>query len=252
MLKICEIFRSCQFEGIEIGLPTIFIRFSGCNLACTWCDTTYASRPENKFEELSVEEVIKRVESYPPTAGVTFTGGEPFIQDIEELDKLIYELKGRGYLINIETNGLFLPYNWVKDGNLKNSEKVDRYSISPKLTSSGNKNGVNLTTLKTYLQTFKEMNKIFLKFVISNEVDFIEMLDTLEILEKEEGLNNIPIVIQPNINYKIAESIEEQNKKFKELLDLMMMGNYAKKVKFFNIRIIPQFHKYLWANKRAV
>jgi len=243
MFKVCEVFRTIQGEGIDIGLPTIFVRFSGCNLKCTWCDTTYASRPENKFVELSLEELLQQITDFAPTASVTLTGGEPFIQNSEELDKLIYELKGRGFYINIETNGVLLP-------ELAYGYLVDRFSISPKLFSSGNNHGIVISTLKKYLKNYKKT--MFLKFVIGDKRDFEEMLGVLEIIGTKEELQDIPIVIQPNIDYETAESITIQVKRFKKLLDLLMIGNYTNQVKEFNIRIIPQFHKFLWANKRAV
>jgi 7-carboxy-7-deazaguanine synthase len=243
MLKVIEVFRSIQGEGIELGLPTIFIRFSGCNLHCTWCDTTYASREGNKFEELTVEQLIEKVESFAPTAGVTFTGGEPLIQDSEEMDKLIYELKGRGYKINIETNGVLFP-------SLRMVNSVDRFSISPKLASSGNRNGIVIETLQKYLKT--QPKAMFLKFVIGDEADFDQMLTILANIGDKEELKDIPIVVQPNVNYKTAESIEEQSKGFRELLDILLMGGYSSQVRDYGIRIIPQFHKYIWANKRAV
>jgi 7-carboxy-7-deazaguanine synthase len=243
MFKVCEVFRSVQGEGIDIGMPMIFIRFNGCNLACTWCDTVYASREGNPFEEVSVEDLVKKIEEFPPTMGITFTGGEPFIQDKDELDKLIYELKGRGYFVNIETNGKYLP-------ELNHGDLVDRFSISPKLLSSGNADGVNMEELAHYLQLYPRA--MFLKFVIGDEADFNQMMEILNGLGGADILKNIPIVVQPNINHQTAESIEEQTKGYKTLLDMLLMGGHAKEARDFNIRIIPQFHKYIWANKRAV
>lgn len=243
MFKVCEVFRSIQGEGVDIGTPTIFVRFSGCNLACTWCDTTYASRPENKFYEASLEVLLKQITDFAPTASVTFTGGEPFIQDTEELDKLIFELKGRGFHINIETNGVLLP-------ELTHGDLVNRFSVSPKLASSGNANGIAIGTLKKYLANYP--NTMFLKFVIGDETDFEQMLTVLANTGTKEELKNVPIVVQPNVNYATAVSIEKQSQGFRDLLDMLLMGGHALEVKDYGIRIIPQFHKYIWANKRAV
>jgi 7-carboxy-7-deazaguanine synthase len=243
MFKVCEIFRSIQGEGIDIGMPHIFIRFDGCNLKCTWCDSTYASRSNGEAKSMLVENIIEVIEGFAPTKGITLTGGEPFIQSPVEIDNLIYELKGRKFYINIETNGLFLP-------DLKNGNLVDRYSISPKMISSGNVLGVNTPTLKKYLKLYPD--KIFLKFVIGDTEDFEQMIKILE--ELGDGLlkNNVPIVVQPDINFESANSIEVQKKKFMALLDLVLVGNYTNQVKTYGIRIIPQFHKYLWSNRRAV
>jgi len=241
MLKVFNIFRSIQGEGIDIGMPTIFIRFVGCNLKCDWCDTQYASRDKSKYKEMASLEIITEVNSFFDTKSVTLTGGEPFIQDIKDLDKLIYELKGNGYFINIETNGVALP-------KLKYLKFVDRFSISPKLKSSGNKNAIILKTLNKYIDLYA--HKMFLKFVISNKKDFEEML---EILNKLKGCQekNIQVVVQPNIDDTTVKSIGKQSERFLKLLDLVL-NDYAYKTKFYNIRIIPQFHKYLWLNKRGV
>ncbi len=83
-MKIAEIFHSVQGEGMLAGVPSVFVRTSGCNLRCTWCDTPYTSwQPEG--EERSVESIIAEVNGYGATH-VVITGGEPMIAPgIEEL-----------------------------------------------------------------------------------------------------------------------------------------------------------------------
>jgi len=239
MLKVHEIFKSIQGEGIDIGMPMVFVRFAGCNLACKWCDTQYANKEESEFSEMEVSPIVKKIEELGTVTGVTFTGGEPFVQKTEEIDALIFELKGKGYFINIETNGLVLPQ--LAYGNL-----VDRFSISPKLSSSGNKLGINKSTLETYLMYYP--HKVFFKFVISNKDDFSEMevlLDSIPVVKEK----SIRIVIQPNIDDESVLSIEKQNEYFLETMDLLLVSGLTDT---YNIRIIPQFHKYLWADKKGV
>ena len=96
MLKINEIFYSLQGEGVFAGTPAIFIRLSGCNRACAFCDTDFAG-----FTEMSVAEIMAEVEKYP-AKHVVFTGGEPTLQRYDRMCEL---LKSRGYFIQIETNG---------------------------------------------------------------------------------------------------------------------------------------------------
>lgn len=98
-LKINEIFYSIQGESTYVGVPCIFIRLSGCNLRCTFCDTTYAY-DEGKM--MSVDEVMDKVESYH-TRLVEITGGEPLLQD--KIYILIHELIEREYTVLLETNG---------------------------------------------------------------------------------------------------------------------------------------------------
>jgi 7-carboxy-7-deazaguanine synthase len=105
---ITEIFKSIQGEGTRAGLPCIFVRLTGCNLRCTWCDTAYAFHGGQK---VSVDEVMERVESLNRrsdggTAGVSLielTGGEPLLQ--EEIYPLAERLLATGYIVMIETSG---------------------------------------------------------------------------------------------------------------------------------------------------
>jgi len=108
---ITEIFKSIQGEGTRGGLPCVFVRLTGCNLRCTWCDTAYAFHGGKK---MSVEEVLARVEELTgrPADGkgedvgvrlVELTGGEPLLQ--EEIYPLAERLLASGYTVMIETSG---------------------------------------------------------------------------------------------------------------------------------------------------
>jgi 7-carboxy-7-deazaguanine synthase len=102
---ITEIFKSIQGEGTRAGLPCIFVRLTGCNLRCTWCDTAYAFYGGTK---MTVEEVRQRVHelSGPDAAGmslVEITGGEPLLQP--ETPELAAKLVADGYTVLIETSG---------------------------------------------------------------------------------------------------------------------------------------------------
>ena len=119
-LRIAEIFISIQGEGIWAGVPSTFVRVSGCNLRCVWCDTPYASwSPEGPVHDLG--EIASQVPS--GVNHVVLTGGEPMLFDaIEPLAHLLHE---RGHTITIETAGTVfreLP--------------CDLMSISPKLANS--------------------------------------------------------------------------------------------------------------------
>ncbi|MBP5641807.1 MAG: radical SAM protein, partial [Paludibacteraceae bacterium] len=105
--KVNEIFYSLQGEGLHTGEPAIFIRFSGCNLACPWCDTDHKA-----FTEMTAEQITSKCNHYPAQL-VVLTGGEPALQAD---DALIAALHDAGYYIAIETNGTHsLPddIDWV-------------------------------------------------------------------------------------------------------------------------------------------
>ena len=98
-LKITEIFFSLQGETRFVGLPTIFIRLTGCPLRCGYCDTAYAfSGGENK----TIDDILKSIEKYN-TKYVTVTGGEPLAQ--KECIDLLTTLCDRGYTVSLETSG---------------------------------------------------------------------------------------------------------------------------------------------------
>ena len=101
LIKISEIFNSVQGEGSLTGTPSIFVRTSGCNLRCWFCDTRYASwEPEG--DSLTVEGILESVRRWP-TGHVVITGGEPMI--FEDLPELCRGLKTAGKHITIETAG---------------------------------------------------------------------------------------------------------------------------------------------------
>ena len=121
-MKIAEIYKSIQGEGRLTGSPSVFVRASGCNLRCWFCDTPYASwQPEG--QDYAVDEIIAEIEEWD-CRHVVITGGEPML--FAELIPLCRELQSRGRHITIETAGtLYLP------------AECDLMSISPKLAGSG-------------------------------------------------------------------------------------------------------------------
>ena len=121
-MLISELFYSVQGEGLLAGVPSVFVRTSGCNLRCRWCDTPYASS-EPEGEPQTVEEVVARVREYP-ARHVVLTGGEPMLA--KDIEGLAGTLKEAGYHITIETAGTIEP-----DG-----IACDLASLSPKLADS--------------------------------------------------------------------------------------------------------------------
>src|SRR5712691_11364041 len=110
-MVITEIFKSVQGEGTRAGLPCVFVRLTGCNLRCTWCDTAYAFHGGTK---MTVDEVLRRVAELsgkrsktgnvrPAIPLVELTGGEPLLQ--EEIYPLAEKLLAAGYTVMIETSG---------------------------------------------------------------------------------------------------------------------------------------------------
>lgn len=173
LVRISEIFYSIQGEGRLLGVPSVFIRTSGCNLRCAWCDTPYTSwRPEGGSR--SVAKIIGEVEKYPCRHAVV-TGGEPLLaSDIEALTE---ELKRIGKHITIETAAtIFKPI------------ACDLASLSPKLANSTpwnreqgrfakmhERRRLNLAVIQKFIDRYDYQ----LKFVVERRGDFAEIADLL-------------------------------------------------------------------------
>lgn len=177
-----EIFRSVQGEGRNCGRLRTFIRLSGCNLHCVWCDTAYTwnwtgtafrherdvDRAPHKFErdkeivQLHVDEVCVLVQS-APSEGVVITGGEPLMQRAA-LVPLIDALKrvNPHLLIEIETNGSIAPPDALV-------ERVDLFMVSPKLGHSGNDPELALNS--ETLRRFATLETTSFKFVVRTNSD---------------------------------------------------------------------------------
>ena len=99
MIKINEIYLSVQGESTHTGLPCIFIRLTGCNLRCSWCDTAYAF---HEGKNMSIDEILQKVENFGIHL-VEITGGEPLMQD--NVYTLMRRLIEKGYKVMLETGG---------------------------------------------------------------------------------------------------------------------------------------------------
>src|SRR5262249_16225180 len=120
-MRIAEIFFSIQGEGLLAGVPSAFVRTTGCNLKCSWCDSPHTSwQPEG--ENHTVPEILDALPAYP-TKHVVVSGGEPLIAP--QMEELCAGLKEHGYHITIETAAtVFKPV------------ACDLASLSPKLANS--------------------------------------------------------------------------------------------------------------------
>lgn len=151
MLKINEIFYSIQGESSYVGHPTVFVRTTGCNLRCTYCDTTY-SYFEGELKAL--EQIIAKVESFG-TPYVCITGGEPLLQ--KEVHTLMQNLSDKNFKVSLETSGS------------KSCKEVDsrvKIILDVKTPDSGAADSFDLNNL-----AFANEKTEF-KFVICSEKDF--------------------------------------------------------------------------------
>lgn len=175
-MRVVEIFRSIQGEGPLIGTPCVFIRLAGCNLRCVYCDTKYAWEGGT---EIDVGELVRRVLELRSGEWVTITGGEPFLQRLDELEELLRRLK-TWFRIAVETNAtIAVPSTTLN--------YVDLVVASPKLRS------FNPLYPGADLLGAVDISKLWLKLVITS-------LEDLEEVDSYVGMG-IPverIILQPN------------------------------------------------------
>lgn len=153
-MLITEIFKSIQGESTHAGLPCIFVRLTGCNLRCTWCDTAYAFHGGTK---MTVDEVLAKVREFSQNKVrlVEITGGEPLLQ--QEVIPLAERLLAEGYKVLIETSGerpvAVLPREVVK-------------IVDVKCPDSGEPNTFDMANLEAV------DSKDEIKFVIASRRDY--------------------------------------------------------------------------------
>lgn len=222
---VSEIFFSYQGEGIYAGLPQIFVRFVGCNLQCSYCDTEYAKQSDAKtkyYTQAQVYRIILKIYKknkksfFGNNPSVSFTGGEPLV-NADFLTGLLKLLKKDKFNIYLETNGS-LP---------EQLNKIARYcdvvSMDIKLKSACKKDLLN--THKKFLKIVKD--KTFVKIVVSKDTKRHEFISAVDLVSKD-----IKLVIQPDTN----------GKNF--LMNIFEFYNLATK-KIKDVRILPQMHK-IW------
>ncbi len=174
-MKIAEIFYSIQGEGALVGVPSVFVRTSGCNLRCTWCDTPYTSwQPEGR--ELSINQILEDVQQFSGAQHVVVTGGEPMISP--EIVALTEQLRQAGQHITIETAGtVYAPVT------------CDLMSISPKLSNStphardGGRWAAQHDRLRYQPEILRRLMENYpyqLKFVVQREDDLREIRQMVE------------------------------------------------------------------------
>lgn len=224
-MRIAEIFYSVQGEGSLVGVPSVFVRTSGCNLRCSWCDTPYTSwHPEG--EEMSMGQILGRIAAFPAARHVVLTGGEPIIAP--GIGELSGHLRERGMHITIETAGTV----WVEVA-------CDLMSISPKLANS-TPEGVfraqheRLRRQPDVLRRLMAAHDYQLKFVIAHEDDLEEVCA----LTAEVGAPAGKVILMPEGVH--AEALHERGVWIAEIC------------KLHGFRFTPRLHVELYGNRRGV
>lgn len=243
-----EIFHSIQGEGISMGVPSVFIRASLCNLHCRWCDTDYTwnwqgtpwphdndQQPGYKkfnradyLVKMDISAVAEQARLFP-CQNIILTGGEPLLQDQAWVQLMKYlrqdTASASGYRFEVETNGTLLPSSEF-------DHEVDQYNVSAKLANSGN----DLASRRRdrALKFFAQSKKAWFKFVISKDSDLQEI---------EEIIQQFDIPKQRVLLMPEGRTQEDLQQRRLWLADLCRDHNY---------RYSDRLHIQLWGSKRGV
>lgn len=208
LIKVSEIFKSIDGEGIRTGYPVTFIRLHGCNLNCSYCDSSYATIGDD-YEEMSISDIVDTIE-YLGLRRITLTGGEPLFCD--QCYKLVDELVHKGHEVNIETNGSLSisPYLDMKNVIITMDYKCPSSDMENRM------NRLNLTALRP---------QDVLKFVVGSKLDLASMYSIISGYDISANIFVSPVFgeIEP-----------------REIVDFLLSNDIE------NVRVQLQLHKLIW------
>ena len=222
-MKVCEIFKSIEGEGLRTGLAAVFVRLHGCNLRCSYCDSMYAVEGDD-YRQMNLNEILDAVKTFGVRA-VTLTGGEPLLH--AGAGELLQKLSECGYLVNVETNGT-VPCRWRYPGLF--------YTMDWKCESSGMSAKMRIENLATL-----EADDV-LKFVVGSVDDLREtvaVVDELSCVKSREATTPDSVRTMPHIFVSpVFGKLEYQKIVEWMLSEQTMVQN--------NARFQIQLHKVVW------
>lgn len=226
-MKLSELFYSIQGEGKLVGVPSVFVRASGCNLRCTWCDTPYASwDPEG--DEVPVAEIVRRVQAFGRKRHVVLTGGEPMIMpDVEEL---CVALKQAGHHLTIETAATVwkdVPHDLASlSPKLANSTPTER--DGGKFAAAHDRRRLDFDVIQRFIDSAPDFQ---LKFVVAQPADLTEIE---QVLAKLDDWDPADVLLMPEGTDAatlgdrtgwLSEACKDKGYRFCPRLHVIMYGN---------------------------
>lgn len=220
-MQITEIFKSIQGESTHAGLPCVFVRLTGCNLRCSWCDSEYTFQGGRR---MSIEEVLNEVFRFSPDGGlVEITGGEPMLQE-REVVPLTQRLIESGYSVLLETSGE-RPLERVP------SEVVKIVDV--KCPDSGERDTFNIENLETLTPRDE------IKFVLTGRADYEFARDFTHRHDLARRVN--AVILSPAFRKDATGARDSSHCLLdpQELADWMLADNVP-------ARLGLQIHKFIW------
>lgn len=220
-MQITEIFKSIQGESTHAGLPCVFVRLTGCNLRCTWCDSEYTFQGGRK---MSIEEVLNEVFRLSPDGGlVEITGGEPMLQEREAVP-LMQRLIESGYSVLLETSG---------ERPLERVPSEVAKIVDVKCPDSGEGNTFRLENLETLTPRDE------VKFVLAGRADYEFARDFIHRYDLARRVN--AVLLSPAFRKDATGARDSSHCLLdpQELADWMLADNVP-------ARLGLQIHKFIW------
>lgn len=222
-MQVSEIFYSLQGEGLNLGVPSVFLRLAGCHLRCVWCDSKYTWERKSG-SQMEIAEVLKEIKKFP-TKNLVITGGEPLLQQsalkelldsLKNLDRSADQDRTDQYYVEMETSGSLKSYL---------DQYIDHYNCSPKLSNSQN--------VRIVLEKFPK-NKTYYKFVV----------DSLDDLEEIEGFIEANFLDRKMV-FLMPQGVDPDDLKLKS----QWLAEICKEK---GLRFTPRLHVNIWGAKRGV
>lgn len=233
-MKIVELFKSIEGEGIRTGLVCTFVRTFGCPCRCSYCDSMYANEVGHDVDivDMSVPQIVEKCKQLK-TPYVTLTGGEPLIQP--EMNELIESLLDNNFYVNIETSGacdISAVHEYMarkKKHTLMNNLifTVDFKSYSSKCTG--------LMVMQNFTEHVRSCDVV--KFVVGTPQDLDQMRSIVDKVKESKGIFKPKFFVSPIFG----------------MIDPKDIVEYLKDNDMFDVRMQLQIHKYIWdKNMRGV
>lgn len=235
-----EIYPCLQGEGVNLGKPSLLVRFQICNLRCTWCDTpythTFKSDPiekknpkgKQKFVRHTLESLIENIKSYN-ISHLILSGGEPTLQNLG----LLMRSLGKNFTAEVESNGTRIPHLHIPNF-LEQDYHLMQWNISPKFSNSGEK--IIPESLKHWSQLANKHEFVYFKFVVRKQFVREEIKEILDIINTHQIPSNRVLLMPEGIHLESQVS------------NIWLHDECLK----YGFRYTPRLHVLLFGNLRGV
>lgn len=225
--KIFEIFQSIQGEGPYVGVRQVFVRFFGCHMHCSWCDTPESiGDTVQHYQDMTVAQVFSRIQKvWPGCHSVSLTGGEPLLQ-VDFMVQLIPYLKKSKMPVYLETSGV------LYQALAKVISAVDMIAMDIKLPSSTGQRAFWKEHEQFLRIAFKHKKNVFVKAVVSRQTSHKDIVHAAKLVKEIDS--RLLFILQPN-TFDLEDGVVGKCDDFQRVCFKILP----------NTRVMPQMHKFM-------